>query len=146
VLAARAGSALSHSRLARISSPQTKVRVRAGGGIAFEATAAWMARAASSSVPHPLELSLAPGSWTCATITTRSPGRSRPGISATSNRPGDGWKRVSTATFILTAPALSRAFSRSATCRLALNPNALNVSSYGTDPHWNTSGVSPGLV
>ncbi len=47
VFFARAASARSHSRPARISSPQTNVMVRAGGGIAFAATAAAIARAIS---------------------------------------------------------------------------------------------------
>ena len=46
-------SARSHSRLARISSPQTKVMVRAGGGTALAAIADCSARASSSSVRAP---------------------------------------------------------------------------------------------
>ena len=47
VFFARSASARSHSRPARISSPQMNVMVRAGGGTAFAATAAASARAIS---------------------------------------------------------------------------------------------------
>jgi hypothetical protein len=139
----REASARSHSRLARISSPHTNVIVRSGGGMAFAAIASCSDRAISSSVPHPLASSFAPGSWMCATITMRSSGRVRPGISATSRRPGTagatpwvvGANFVSTSTFTLTGPAFRRSFKRFATSGLARKPNARALSSYGTPPH-----------
>ena len=62
----------------RLSSPQMNVSVRSGGGSAPLAIDSFSARASAYSVPQPLPLSLAPGSWTCATITIRSPGRVAP--------------------------------------------------------------------
>ncbi len=119
----RAASAAIHASLSRFSSPHSSVSVRAGGGNAPSVIAACRASAAASSVPVPLALSLAPGSCTWATSTTRSSGQRVPGNSATSVRTGRRWKTVSALTCTVTGPAASRARRRSAARGVALKPN-----------------------
>ena len=78
----------SHCRLPPISVMKRKVIVRAGGATLPSRIAVAKATAISAPVATPLALSLAPGSWTCAAITIRSSGATRPGISAISDRTG----------------------------------------------------------
>ena len=119
----QARSAAIQASLARISSPHSSVRVRAGRGSAPSPIAFCRASAAASSVPQPLALSLAPGSWTCATSTTRWSGHLVPGNSATSVRTGRRWNSVSVATWTCTGPAASRSRSRRAARGVALKAN-----------------------
>ena len=120
--------------------------MRAGRGSVPSVMARCRASAAASRVPQPLALSLAPGSWTCATSTTRWSGHLVPGNSATSVRTGRRWNTVSAVTWTCTGPAASRSRSRLAARGVALKANDGWSGAYGMFPHCSTPGVVSGRV